>query len=344
MKAAMEHALCRAAYHSGLLDVATRLIEPPARRSSEGTFQILIYHRVAAASDPFLPALPVAAFERYLIYLRRRFRVLSLTDLLAAAEERRIPGRAIAITFDDGYEDIYRYAFPILRRYGIPATIFLTTGLMDTDAPMWNDAIGTAIRDTSSALLDGVPGCEPLPLTTTAQRLHALDRTLKTLKVYPPSERAELTHQIGRTLKVSVDSGPHLLRWRQVGEMHSHGVEFGAHTVSHPILTSISEQQAEVEINESKRCIEARLQSPIKHFAYPNGTPRDFDETTKRLVKNAGFSTAVSTIFGTNTAATDRYELRRGGPWEEDTSVFATKLWWYRWRGNPIPIRAQKDG
>jgi peptidoglycan/xylan/chitin deacetylase (PgdA/CDA1 family) len=331
----VEQALCRAAYHSGLLDAATRLIEPPARSGPEKTFQILVYHRVSTDGDAFVPALSVAAFELHMRYLRERCCVLSLTDLVAAAEERRIPARAIAITFDDGYEDTYLHAFPVLHRYGIPATVFLTTGLMDSDLTMWNDDIGTAIRDTVCATLDGVPGCEPLPLTTTQQRLDALDRALKALKAHPPSERAELTGQIGRTLGVSPHRGPRMLRWKQVDEMHAHEVEFGAHTVNHPILTSISEEAADREIRESKRCIEDRLQVPVKHFAYPNGLARDFNETTKRLLKQAGFSTGVSMLFGTNNATTDRYELRRGGPWEEDASVFATKLWWYRWRGTP---------
>jgi peptidoglycan/xylan/chitin deacetylase (PgdA/CDA1 family) len=334
MKAAIELAMCRAAYHSGLLDVATRFIEPPARSRPQGTFQILVYHRVSAEGDRFVPAVSAVTFERYVKYLRDHFVVLSLTDLVAAAEEERIPARAIAITFDDGYEDTYLHACPILHRYNVPATVFLATGLMDSDDPMWNDAIGTVIRNTTCPVLDGVPGCAPLPLTTTQQRLQTLERTLEALKVYPPAERAELTRQIGRTLKVPVARGPRMLRWEQVREMHTHGIEFGAHTVNHPILTSIPEAEAAHEISESKRCIEERLQAPVAHFAYPNGRARDFDETTKRLVRQAGFSTAVSTLFGTNTATTDRYELRRGGPWEEDTSVFATKLWWYRWRNS----------
>jgi peptidoglycan/xylan/chitin deacetylase (PgdA/CDA1 family) len=332
---ALEQALCRAAYHSGLLDAATRFIEPPARSGPEKMFQILVYHRVGAAGDAFVPALSVAAFERHVKYLCERCCVLSLTDLIAAADAGRIPTRAVAITFDDGYEDTYLHAFPVLRRHGMPATVFLTTGLMDSDLTMWNDGVGTAIRDTACAALDGVPGCGPLPLTTTQQRLEALERTLKALKAHPPSERAELTRQIGRTLGVSPDRGPGMLRWKQVEEMHAHGIEFGAHTVNHPILTSIPEEAAAREISESKRCIEERLQVPVKHFAYPNGLASDFNETTKRLLKQAGFSTAVSMLFGTNSATTDRYELRRGGPWEEDASVFATKLWWYRWTGTP---------
>jgi peptidoglycan/xylan/chitin deacetylase (PgdA/CDA1 family) len=123
-----------------------------------------------------------------------------------------------------------------------------------------------------------------------------------------------------------------MLRWEQIAEMHAAGIEFGAHTVTHPILSTLSTEDARSEIAESKRVIEERLQSPARHFAYPNGTAQDFDVTTQALVVRAGFSSAVSTVFGVNTAATNRYALLRGGPWEEDAAVFGVKLWWYRWQ------------
>jgi len=208
--------------------------------------------------------------------------------------------------------------------------VFLATGLMDEDRPMWNDRIGVAIRDSSCERLEGVPGCAAMPLGTPPERRQVLERTLRALKPLPPAGRDVLASQISQTLRVPLDRGPRMLRWRQVEEMRAHGIEFGAHTVHHPILTAVSAEEQRREIVDSKRAIEDRLQAPALHFAYPNGRAADFDETTKRLVREAGFVSAVSMIFGTNTAATDRYALHRGGPWEETTALFAAKLWWYR--------------
>src|SRR5262249_48029078 len=151
-------------------------------------------------------------------------------------------------------------------------------------------------------------------------------------KPRPPAERDVASDEIARALKVVLDGAPRMLRWAQVREMHGDGIEFGAHTVNHPILSSLRPEAAFNEIAHSKRVIEETLQAPVRHFAYPNGTAEDFDRGTEELVARAGFTSAVSTIFGVNTSTTNRYALRRGGPWEEDPAVFGVKLWWYRWR------------
>jgi len=333
MNATLMRALCAGVYHSGLLGAAMGLTEPLRGNRTDGRFQILVYHRVGERIDAFAPGTPVAVFERHMRYVRQQFRVLSLTELLAATDRGAVPPRAVAVTFDDGYADTHEFAAPILQRYRIPATVYLATGLLETDRPMWNDRVGVAIRDTTSARLDGVPECGGLPLTTPEERRTALTRTLQALKPLPPAERDARADQLSQVLHVPLDRGPRMLCWRQVEEMRAGGVEFGAHTVHHPVLTAVSIEERRREIVDSKRVIEDRLQAPVRHFAYPFGRATDFDATTKRLVREAGFVSAVSMVFGTNTAATDRYALLRGGPWEETTALFAAKLWWYRRAG-----------
>jgi peptidoglycan/xylan/chitin deacetylase (PgdA/CDA1 family) len=333
VRAALGTGLSWSAYYTGALQAAMRFAEPLNGSTPDGRFQILVYHRVGEDVDPYVQGTPVAVFERHLRYLCRHFRILSLADLVLAARRREVPARAIAITFDDGYEDTYSHVLPIVRRYEVPITVYLATGLIDEGRPMWNERIATAIRYTSCERLQAVPGCDPLPLATATQRRRTLERVLGLLKPRRPAERDELTEQIVRALGVTDDRAPRMLRWAQVRKMREHGVEFGAHTVNHPILSALSAAEAYQEIVESKRVIEEQIQTPVEHFAYPNGTSRDFDETTKNLVRTAGFLSAVSMIFGINTTGTDPYELRRGGPWEEAIAPFATKLWWYRRRG-----------
>jgi peptidoglycan/xylan/chitin deacetylase (PgdA/CDA1 family) len=254
--------------------------------------------------------------------------------LLAAAEWREVPPRAVAVTFDDGYEDTFTHAFPIVRRYEIPVTVYLATGLIGRDGSMFNDRIGMAVRATCRTEIHPLPDLGPFALRTPGERQVALHRILEFLKRRRPEERDALTSEIMHALGVAADGGPRMLRWEQVVEMHAAGIDFGGHTVHHPILSSLPADEAGREIAESKRMIEDRLQAPARHFAYPNGTAQDFDPTTEELVARAGYASATSTIFGVNTASTDRYALRRGGPWEEDAATFTAKLWWYRWRGD----------
>jgi peptidoglycan/xylan/chitin deacetylase (PgdA/CDA1 family) len=333
LAASLKSALCRSAYHGGILGLTASLVEPRGRRPGNGRFQILIYHRVGNGGDACVAATSVAGFERQMRCIREHFHPMSLTDLVAAAERREIPPRAVAVTFDDGYENVFLDAFPIIRRYGVPATVYLATGLIG-GGPMWNDRIEIAIRATHyGEIRSPLDDRDVLPLRTPEQRELALRRTLEALKRRPPADRDALTAEIVRALGVTVDGGLRMLRWAQVADMHAAGIEFGAHTVHHPILSCLPPEEAWGEIVESKRAIEERLQVSVRHFAYPNGTAADFDDATQALVVRAGFTSAVSTIFGVNTAETDRYALRRGGPWEEDAAVFSAKLWWYRWRG-----------
>lgn len=326
--------LCRSIYHSGLLGLTESLLEPRRRSSANGRFQILVYHRVTDDGDGAASATTVGGFERQMQCVRKHFHPLSLTDLLAAAGRREIPSRAIAVTFDDGYEDVFLRAFPVIRRYEIPATVYLATDHIDHGRPMWNDRIAAALVATRCAEVRPLPELEPMPLHTPEQRVSALRRTLEAIKRHRPEERDDMAGELEGMLEVDPNGAPRMLRWEQVEQMHAAGVEFGAHTVHHPILSCIPSEEAWQEIADSKRVVEERLQAPVRHFAYPNGTTRDFNATTQELVKRAGFSSAVSTIFGVNTADTDRYCLRRGGPWEEDPAVFGVKLWWYRMKGN----------
>ena len=122
------------------------------------------------------------------------------------------------------------------------------------------------------------------------------------------------------------DRSDRMLTWDQVREMKQHRIAFGGHTVTHPFLSKLSPEAAAWEVSESKRRIESELQSPVEHFAYPNGRGEDFAPWNKELLRAAGYRAAVTTIWGVNGRSTDRLELRRGQPWETDPALFAWKL------------------
>ena len=121
-----------------------------------------------------------------------------------------------------------------------------------------------------------------------------------------------------------------MLTWDQVRQMRARGIDFGGHTVTHPYLSRLTPEQAYWELAECKRRIETELQAPVAHFAYPNGRDEDFAPWNKEVLRAAGYNAAVTTLWGVNDKSTDRMELRRGGPWEEDEALFAYKMDWYQ--------------
>jgi len=120
------------------------------------------------------------------------------------------------------------------------------------------------------------------------------------------------------------DFVPRPLTWAQVREMHAHGIEFGSHTLTHPMLSQIPPDQARHEIADSKRVIEDKLGAPVSVFCYPRG---DFDESVRRIVREEGYLAACTTLPGVNDPRTDLFALRRTYVSRRDTSrEFAKKV------------------
>jgi peptidoglycan/xylan/chitin deacetylase (PgdA/CDA1 family) len=169
-------------------------------------------------------------------------------------------------------------------------------------------------------------------LTDVAARLHALTQTLAHFKRVPDEERHRALEALLTALGVTDQRGFKnlMLSWDDVHALRGLGFTIGAHTVNHPILSRVTPQRAWTEILGSRTMIESACGAAPRAFAYPNGGAAEYTETVKRLVREAGFSCAVTTRFGLNTSNTDPWELRRGGPWEHHLPTFALKLAWYR--------------
>lgn len=296
-------------------------------------YPVLIYHRVSDDNDPFFPSVPVKVFEEQVKYLSRRFTVLPLEEILELAESGKLPKDALAITFDDGYRDNYLNALPILEKYSVPAAVFVATGCIETKHALWFNRLSWAFKQTRE------PGVElelhkPMCflLKTEAQRLRALNQVTAVLRNVEEEKRLAWTEQILGRLKVHEEGwlSQLMLTWDQIRHMRGRGISFGSHTVTHPVLSQLSEDRAEEEIYRSKQELEARLGEPVSLFAYPFGKRGDINQNVKHLVRRAGYSCALTTIFGPNLANEDRYELRRGQPWETHLPTFAIKLEWYR--------------
>jgi peptidoglycan/xylan/chitin deacetylase (PgdA/CDA1 family) len=301
-------------------------------KRNEPSARILYYHRVNDDNDPFFPSISTALFEQEMRFVKGHYTVVSLTEML-----ERLAGGAtepvMAITFDDGYQDNYHNAFPVLQRLGLPATIFLTTGSMDSREPLWFEQLALAVKKTGRECLDAELGAtERLWMRTPVERLAANGKLFGFLRSLPDTERQSMLASILRQLFAAGagERRDQMLTWEQARLMSGRGITFGGHTVSHPFLSRLTAEGLKWEVAECKRRIEDELQLAAEYFAYPNGREEDFSQPSKQAICAAGYRAAVTTIWGTNYRSTDPLELRRGQPWEEHLALFAYKLDWYQ--------------
>ena len=272
------------------------------------------------------PGEPTAAeFDWQMRLLREHFHPLSLEQGTHRLAEGSLPKRAVCVTFDDGYADNEQVALPILRRYDIPATVFVSTGYLN-GGRMWNDTVIEALRNWQgdAAALDDL-GLARYALGSVDARREAAEDVLTRIKHRDPAQRQQIVDAIaGRSQGLPGDL---MMTDAQVQNLAQQGVTIGAHTVSHPILASVAPDVAREEIGASKAHLEALLQREVAAFAYPNGLPeRDYGDAHRAMVQEAGFRVAVSTHWGVATPASDRLQLPRFTPWDRAPLRFAVRL------------------
>ncbi|MEZ5571767.1 MAG: polysaccharide deacetylase family protein [Halioglobus sp.] len=298
---------------------------------------ILIYHRVLPKRDPMRPGEPtVEEFDWQMRLLSRYFSPLSLVDAVERLQAGSLPDNAICITFDDGYGDNERYAMPVLQKYSIPATVFISTAFLN-GGRMWNDSIIEILRNFTGSNLDlREMGLDQYQVESQTQRVAAVEDIIHKIKHLDPDVRAALVAEI----ETHVECLPNnlMLSDEQILNLARNNVTIGAHTVNHPILSSITMESARSEIQGSKDYLESLLQQSVEVFAYPNGRPDlDYGSEHRELVKELGFKAAVSTHWGVSTRHSDRLQLPRFTPWDKHEWKFALRLFAsYRWV-DPLP-------
>jgi peptidoglycan/xylan/chitin deacetylase (PgdA/CDA1 family) len=300
------------------------LLSPAGDR---GRLSILIYHRTLAAPDPILhDEIDAATFARHMALLAADFNVLPLGEACARLVRGGLPARAACITFDDGYADNERLALPILKRFGLQATFFVSTGFSDGGI-MFNDGVIETVRYAPSGMHDlSRLGLGRYSLDDSASRRAAIDALLAEVKYRPLGERDALIEQLAAAMRSKLPKDL-MMRPTQIKRLRDEGMEIGGHTVNHPILAVLDAQQARAEIVGGKHCLEEITGAPVTLFAYPNGKPgRDYGPRDVELVKEAGFTAAVSTLGGVANRGSDVFQLPRFGPWDRNPLRLGVRL------------------
>ena len=277
--------------------------------------RLFMYHRFGPTSDG--KRLGVQDFERQLRELQSRFRLMTFGDLAALlSADKPVPAYSAVITVDDGYADFHEYAFPVLRKLGVPASLYVTTGFIDRELWLWPDQLEYVLKSANPQTLRWRHGGHQLelPLMTVAERRAAWSRMVPILLGMPNSEMRAAIDAVSSQVGVAIPTGQPAeyaaANWDQLRELVQNGIEVGPHTRTHPSLTRIPDAELREEIAGSKLRVEQMLGVRCQTFCYPNGTPDDVSPRVKAEVTAAGFQAAAVAYFD-RAVLRDRLEIRR---------------------------------
>lgn len=283
------------------------------RRNSGPRFVILCYHRIGVGGIPLYSSLPTSQFEQQMRHLRRNCRVISLDQLLQELNQPGTSETAVAVTFDDGYLGTYTDAFPILRKYAIPATVYLTAGCIETGEVGWYDRVFLALQAmTRKSYEVRIPHYRRFELDSYESRLAAAAELIRYFRTLPNERRIQECADLEKVVNLPrSELKNRMMNWDQIRHMQGAGISFEAHTMTHPVLSRLDAVSLNAELAESKRLIEERIQNQVKHFAYPFGKTGECGDATGAALLRLGFRSAVTTMWGVNTAMVHPYRLRR---------------------------------
>ena len=303
---------------------------------------VLLYHRIArTSSDPQLLCVSPEHFAEHVGLIAERYEPVRLAELVAALRGAELPPRAVAITFDDGYADNLGAAKPVLQRKRVPATVFVASGWMGGDRMFWWDELETLLLRPGR-----LPPVLELEIGTELLRWQLGDDAVyppeaaaarfgwTVLDDHDPSPRQRIYRELSARLRRLDENARErvLDSLRSVGERNGETdgdlprpltleelgclatgdlVDIGAHTVTHPTLSTLAPDGQREEIAGSREQLESALGRPIASFAYPYGGASDFDQTTARIVRDAGFDHACANFSSRLGHGTDVYRLPR---------------------------------
>lgn len=290
------------------------------RNLNKDKLLVLTYHGVSAPEHcpPLFTQLPVHLFREQLIFIKRHYQAISIDDLVLSLRERKqLPERSVLLTFDDGFMNNYKVAFPLLTEFNLPAVIYLTTDYIDTDQHLWFDELFLSLKTALENQIDLESIEELFSVFDLPNDLAELYPLLSNqLKRKPLEERLRLISKLKNKSPAKLDpmhENFNLLTWKQVKEMQASGlISFGVHTATHRIVSELDQEEWHNEIAAPKKRLSEILNTEIATFCYPNGIPNlDFNKKHEQYLLEQGYVCSFSTAESLSDAHYEPFRIAR---------------------------------
>ncbi|MDT0603811.1 polysaccharide deacetylase family protein [Thalassotalea castellviae] len=289
------------------------------RRLPNGVY-VFNYHRIGKTIDcKFDHAIfscSTEAFDNHIKILKESFQIINTIELTRLIEQKQIMNNRYAlITFDDGYEDNYTNAFPILKKHNVPAIFYVATDFVDSNHIPWWDEIAFLIRQSAGQEYqligtNQVYNLAPENINQTIQRImsaakqlttHTIDEVLQDVRM-----QCFKAHESLHNNQVKL-----FMTWKQVKQLADQGMEIGSHTISHRILSQLDKQEQSKEIIESKLIIEQQIEKNVNSIAYPVGRYFCYNQASFELSIQAGYQIAFNNEPGRHQDISNPYDINR---------------------------------
>jgi peptidoglycan/xylan/chitin deacetylase (PgdA/CDA1 family) len=299
----VKHQLLKTIYHFGGFR--------PFHNLNQRKVLILMYQRFSETKNPF--KISQDEFENHLAYLVKYNNVLSLDEVLEARRDGgKLPPNPTVITIDDGYADAYDIAFPLLKKYRMPATLYAITDFLDRKIWLWTDLMRYLLLESEVVFFSYEhPNGENVEaeFENDRQKLEVADLVNDILKKLPAAERDFRIREIAGSLEVEIPEKPTgefaPITWEQAREMDKSFVRIESHTLTDSVLPNV---ELEFKLTRAKERLEKILEREVKHFCYPNGF---LEENVEKAIIKAGYTSAVTNEYGFNNGRTDPFLLKR---------------------------------
>ena len=255
-------------------------------------------------------------FESQIKYLSQHYNIISLEEFQCHAfNNAPLKPNSVILTFDDGFIDNYTYAYPILKKYGCHATFFPIGNSLNDKGEVWLhwfyfllDNIST---DRISIELDGDKIIDS-QMNSESDKLSIIKHMKFFLEKSSDTEKYKVAKELGKYLPANLKHyKDNYLSVDEIQELSANGFSFGGHTMSHPKMANLSFERKKTEIEQTKSLLSSIINCRLCAFSYPHGQKTDFDQQDKQLLKDNGFTCALTTVEGLNDKDTDIFELKR---------------------------------